>query len=260
MESLPFLTVDDEPISIQEAVKYLQASGKLGQFIGDILRQHVIEHEIQTRDDIEIGTAITEQAIIDFRLSNQLTDPQSFQEWLKRNNTDYTAFHTSVSFTYKLEKLKAVVTEPKLQEYFIERKIFLDRVVLSRIVVDNRELADELQIQMEEGGNFEQLAKEYSITDDRVVNGMMGLISRGSLPDALRAAIDVASPGQVVGPIEMVGGASLQKEGPYGLFRVEQFLPASLEDTQLKQALQNELFEKWLAEKIQKLTVKLQVS
>ncbi|MDZ8027920.1 MAG: peptidylprolyl isomerase [Nostoc sp. SerVER01] len=260
MESLPFLTVNDQPISIEEAVKYLQVSGKLGQFIGDILRQYVIEQEIRTRDDIEIGTAITEQAIIDFRLNNQLTDPQSFQEWLKRNNTDYTTFHTSVTFGYKVEKLKAVVSEPKLPEYFIERKIFLDRLVLSRIVVDNRELADELQIQIEEGGSFEQLAKEYSLADDRVVNGMMGLISRGSLPDTLRAAIDVASPGQVVGPIEMVGGTSLQGEGPYGLFRVEQFLPASLEDTQLKQALQNELFEKWLAEKIQKLTVKLQVS
>ncbi|MBD2517673.1 peptidylprolyl isomerase [Nostoc sp. FACHB-973] len=260
MESLSFLTVDDQPISIEEAVKYLQASGKLGQFIGDILRQYVIEQEIRNRNDIEIGTAITEQAIIDFRLNNQLTDPQSFQEWLKRNNTDYTAFHTSVTFGYKLEKLKAVVTEPKLPEYFIERKIFLDRVVLSRIVVDNRELADELQIQIEEGGSFEQLAKEYSLADDRVVNGMMGLISRGSLPDALRAAIDIASPGQVVGPIEMAGGTSFQGEVPYGLFRVEQFLPASLEDTQLKQALQNELFEKWLAEKIQKLTVKLQVS
>jgi parvulin-like peptidyl-prolyl isomerase len=72
------------------------------------------------------------------------------------------------------------------------------------------------------------------------------------MPDKLRAAIDVASPGQLVGPIEI--------DGRYGLFRVEQFLPASLDDIQLKQALQNELFEKWLAEKIQKLTVKLQVS
>jgi parvulin-like peptidyl-prolyl isomerase len=260
MESLPFLIVNDQTISIEQAVKYLQASGKLGQFIGDILRQHVIEQEIETRNDIEIGTAITEQAIIDFRLTNQLTDPQSFQDWLTKSNTDYTSFHTSVAFGYKLEKLKAVITQPKLQEYFIERKIFLDRIVLSRIVVNNRELADELQIQIEEGGSFEQLAREYSITDDRIVNGVMGVISRGSLPDTIRAVIDVASPGQLLGPLEMVGGTSLEEEGPYGLFRVEQFLPASLEDTQLKQALQNELFDKWLAEKIQKLTVKLQVS
>ncbi|QSJ16880.1 peptidylprolyl isomerase [Nostoc sp. UHCC 0702] len=252
MESLSFLTVNDQPITIDKAVKYLQASGKLAQFIGDILRQHVIEQEIQTRDDIEISPALTEQAIIDFRLNNKLTEPQTFQEWLKSNGTDYTTFHTSVAFSFKLEKLKALVTEPKLPEYFIERKIFLDRVILSRLVVKNRELSEELQTQIEEGGNFEQLAREYSVADDRIVNGMMGPISRGTMPDKLRAAIDAASPGQLVGPIEI--------EGSYGLFRVEQFVPASLEDTQLKQALQNELFEKWLAQKIQKLTVKLQVS
>jgi parvulin-like peptidyl-prolyl isomerase len=251
MESLSFLTVDNQPISIEQAVKYLQASGKLTQFIGDIIRQYIIDREINIRDDIDISSALTEQTIIDFRLKNQLTDPESFQEWLKKNGTDYQTFHSSIAFSFKLEKLKAVVTEPKLPEYFIERKLYLDRVVLSRILVDNRELAEELQTQIEEGGSFEQLAKEYSLTDDRIVNGMMGPLSRGTLPDIVRSAIDAATPGELIGPIEI--------ENRYGLFRVEQFLPASLEDTQLKQALQNELFEKWLAEKIQKLTVKLQV-
>ncbi|KAF3888581.1 MULTISPECIES: peptidylprolyl isomerase [Nostocales] len=252
MESVSFLSVDDKPISIGQAVRYLQASGKLGQFIGDVLRQYAIEQEIEKRVDIAISPALTEQTIIDFRLKNQLTDPQSFQEWLTNNGTNYENFHASVAFGFKVEKLKAVITEPKLQEYFIERKIFLDRVVVSRIIVDSRELAEELQIQIEEGASFEQLAKEYSLADDRIVNGMMGPVSRGTMPDILRAAIDIASPGQVVGPIEL--------EQRYGLFRLEQFLPASLEDTQLQQALQNELFEKWLAEKIQKLTVKLQVN
>ncbi len=252
MESVSFLSVDDKPISIGQAVRYLQASGKLGQFIGDVLRQYAIEQELDKRVDITISPALTEQAIIDFRLKNQLTDPQSFQEWLTNNGTNYENFHASVAFGFKVEKLKTAITEAKLQEYFIERKIFLDRVVVSRIIVDNRELAEELQIQIEEGASFEQLAKEYSLADDRIVNGMMGPVSRGTMPDILRAAIDIATPGQVVGPIEL--------EQRYGLFRLEQFLPASLEDTQLKQALQNELFEKWLAEKIQKLTVKLQVN
>lgn len=251
MESLSFITVNDQSISVAQAVKYLQASGKLGQFIGDILRQHVVEEEIANREDVSISPALTEQAIIDFRLKNQLTDPQRFNEWLKNSGTNYDTFHSSVAFGFKIEKLKAVICEPKLQEFFIERKIFLDRVVLSRIIVDNRELAEELHAQIEEGASFEQIAREYSLADDRVVNGMMGPVSRGTLPDILRAAVDVASLGTLIGPLEL--------EGRFGLFRVEQFLTASLDDTQLKQSLQNELFEKWLAEKIQKLTVRLQV-
>ncbi len=81
---------------------------------------------------------------------------------------------------------------------------------------------------------------------------MMGPVSRGSLPDVMRAAIDTASPGEVVGPLEL--------DGRWGLFKIEQFIPASLEEIQIKQVLENELFEQWLSEKLQKLTVTLQVN
>jgi parvulin-like peptidyl-prolyl isomerase len=252
MESSSFLIVNDQEIALAEVVKYLQISGKLGNFISDILRQHVIEKEISSRTDIEISSALIEQKIIDFRLKNELTDPQQFQEWLTTNGTDYTTFHTSVTFGFQLEKLKVLVTESKLPEYFIERKIYLDRVVLSRILVDSQELAEELQTQIEEGSSFEQLAKEYSLADERVFNGMMGPISRGTIPDILRAAVDATNPGQLIKPIEI--------EGRFALFRLEQILPASLEDPQLQQSLKNELFEKWLGEKMQNLTVKIQVN
>lgn len=251
MVSQPFLSVDDQPIPLAQALQYLQSAGKLQSVIGDILRQYIIEQELQTRDDLDVNPALTEQAVIDFRLQNQLTDPKVFAQWLASNGKDYSSFHASVTFGFKLEKLKAQVTEPKLQEYFIERKLFLDRVVLSRLVVADRELAEELASQIEEGASFEQLAREYSIADDKIVNGMMGPISRGTLPDVLRAAVDLASPGELIEPLEL--------EGRWVLFQVGQFLPASLEDGQLKQALQNELFEQWLAQKIQKMSVKLQV-
>ena len=251
MASEQFLSVDDQPISLAQALKYLQSSGKLQPLIVEILRQYIIEQELQTRDDLDISPALTEQAVIDFRLQRQLSDPKQFQEWLASNGTDYSTFHNQVTFGFKLEKLKAQVTEPKLQEYFIERKLFLDRVVLSRIIVDNKELAEEISSQIEEGAAFEDLAREYSIADDRIVNGMMGPVSRGTMPDVLRAVVDSVSQRDIVGPLEL--------EGRWGLFRVEQLLPASLEDSQLKQALQNELFDRWLTAKIQTMVVKLQV-
>jgi parvulin-like peptidyl-prolyl isomerase len=251
MVSQPLLTVDDQPISLKQAFQYLQASGKLQSFIGDILRQHVIEQELQIRDDLNIDPLLTEQAVIEFRLQNQLSDPKAFADWLASQGKDYSSFHASVTLGFKLERLKAQVTEPRLQEYFIERKLFLDRVVLSRLIVQTQELAEELASQIEEGASFDQLAREYSIAEDRIVNGMMGPISRGTLPDVLRAAVDSASPGDLIGPLEL--------ESRWALFRVEQSLPASLEDKQLKQALQNELFEQWIAQKIQKMNVKIQI-
>ncbi|MEP0751842.1 peptidylprolyl isomerase [Trichocoleus sp. Lan] len=251
MESVHFLLVNDQSISLEQALKYLQLSGKLTSFVGEILRQYVIEQQLQALN-LEISLAAIEQAAIDFRLQRNLADPKSFQEWLVRNRIDYETFHNQVKSGFQLTKLKAQIAEPKLQEYFIERKLFLDRVVLSRLVVAQQELAEELYSQIEEGASFEQLAQEYSLTDDRIVNGMMGPVSRGTLPDQIRAAIDTASPGRLLEPLKL--------EERWALFRVEKFLPASLEDSQLKEALQNELFEQWLAQKIQNLTVKLQIS
>lgn len=247
-----FLLIEDHPISLTQALKYLQSSGKLQPFIIEIIRQYVIEEELETQENLDVSPAVTEQAVIDFRLQNQLTDPQRFQEWLNSNGIAYADFHNQVTSSFKLTKLKAQITEPKIQEYFIERKLFLDRVVLSRIVVDNQELAEELSSQLEDGAAFEELAREYSIAEDRIVNGMMGPVSRGAMPDVLRAAVDATNQRQVLKPLEL--------EGRWILFRVEHFIPASLEDSQLKQALENELFEQWLAEKIQTMVVKLQVA
>jgi parvulin-like peptidyl-prolyl isomerase len=251
-ESKALLIVDEEPLSLRQCLRYLQSSGKLQGFIGDILRQYVLEQELETRDDLEIGPAMIEQAVVDFRLQQQLTDAKAFQEWLNRNGLNYEQFHSQITNSFKFEKLKAQVADARLQEQFIERKVFLDRIVLSRIVVESQDLAEELYTQIKEGASFEELAREYSKAEERVANGMMGPVSRGTLPDTLRASIDSASPGELVGPVEV--------EKYWAIFRVEQFIPATLEDAQLRQAMQNEIFERWLAEKIQSKTVKLQVS
>ncbi len=252
MTSQALLIVDDQEISLRECMRYLQSSGKLQDFIGGILRQHILQQETETRTDLEIPEGVVEQAIIDFRLQQQLSDAKAFQEWLQKNGSDYSSFHKQIAGNFKVEKLKMVVSEDKIQEYFIERKLFLDRVILSRIIVDDKDLAEELKTQIQEASaTYEELARHHSITDDKMVNGMMGPVSRGTLPDTIRAQIDAANPGSLIGPLEL--------EEKWGLFRVEEFLEASLDDAQLQQTLRNELFERWLSEKMQKMDVKLQV-
>lgn len=254
MEPNTLLLIDEQPLSLRQCLRYLQSAGKLQGFIGDILRQHVLESELEAREGLEVNSAMIEQSVIDFRLQNQLTDAQTFQDWLARNGTTYEMFHSQIVNSFKLEKLKAQVIESRLQEHFIERKVFLDRVVLSRIVVPSAELAEELHTQISEGGSFESLARDYSTADERVANGMMGPVSRGTMPDFLRAAIDSANVGDLVGPLQF------DNEKYWAIFRVERLLPATLDDPQLRQVLQTEIFDRWLAEKIQSMTVKLQVN
>ena len=131
-ESTPFLAVDEQPISLTQALRYLQVSEKQHPFILEILRPIILEQEIQTREDLDISPTVSEDAVFDFRLEQQLTDPKNFQEWLISNDLDYFSFHSLVTFKLKLQKLKTQVTKIKLQEYFSDRQIFQDQVGLSR--------------------------------------------------------------------------------------------------------------------------------
>lgn len=160
-QSSLFLTADEQPISLGQALRYLESSGKLESVLWEIMRQHVLEQELQPNGDIDINSDLIEQVIIEFRLNNQLTDSASFQQWLAQEGLDYSSFRKQIVYNLKLENLRARVTESNIQEYFIERKLFLDQVVLSRLVVEEQSLAEELKSQIiEDGAIFEQLVQK----------------------------------------------------------------------------------------------------
>lgn len=251
MESEPFLTIDAQPIYLAQALAYLRATGDLQPFILKIIRQYILETELQSRDDLEIDPTIIEQAIIDFRLENQLNDPDGFQEWLKTQSLSYAEFRNQIVSRLKIEKLKIEVTKLKLEEYFNANKTLLDQIALSRIVVADKDFALSLKNQiLEEVSRFEPLAREHSLTDDRLANGRMEPLSLGQIPDQIRDYVAAAKLGELIGPLEI--------DGRHALLRVEQFLPVALEGS-LKQQLQEQLFDQWLQEKAENLTIKMHI-
>ena len=248
----PLLMVNESPITLQQAIAYLQSSGKLSSFVGDILRQYILEQELQS-NDLEVRQETIEQVITNFRKENHLLEPEEFQAWLEKNELNYESIYYQIEDQIKYDQLVQKVTEPRLQNEFIERKLFLDQITLARLVVDDRELAEELKSQIQEDeASFEELVREHSITDDRVVNGWMGAISRGQLPDEVRAALDHAQVGDIVGPLKM--------SEKWCLFRVEKIEAATLANENLKQALRSDIFEQWIAEKLQAMQVQLHLS
>ena len=244
-----FIKVDNRVIDLSKAIAYLQNSGQFDNFVSEIIRQYVIEQELSK---VEISEDLVEKTIDRFCKSNQLT-PIEFQQWLERENQSLDTFHEEITQGIKLQELIARVTDPKLSEYFIDKKLQLDRIILSRLIVKELELAEELKSQIvEEEESFELLAQEYSLAKDRLFNGMMGTISRGKLPDNLRAAIDRATVKDIVGPLEI--------DNLWCLFRIEQILPASLENEHIQEQLREEIFEDWLVSKIQKLEIKINLT
>ena len=244
-----FLTIDGITLSLEQSLGYLRTAGKLSTVVLEIAQQYLLENEIKALEISEPEADIVEQFILEFRWQQQLTSPESFQKWLVTNGIGYAEFKHQVTFRIKQEHLKEKVTTPKVQEYFAKNKEALDRVVLSRIVLDHPEVAQDLKEQVEQqGADFTELAKKHSMVDDAVVGGVMGPIIRAQMPEIIRKATENAQPGQIVGPIKI--------EGRYCLLKVEQLLPASLEGS-LKRDLETHLFEEWLKEKLQSMNVQL---
>lgn len=252
MQAQSFLNINGEPIFLGVALHYLYQSGKLQDTIYEILRQYVLRKEVEVRLDLDINSPLVEQEIENFRNQFQLVDASAFQAWLNSNNLDYMSFYHEIKLRLMLEQLKQQIVQDKIFDYFIDQKLYLDKFVLSQIVLENSEIAEELATQIREGISFERLAADHSIAEDRIFNGMMGLVSRKDIPDALRAMFDSASPGTLIGPVKV--------DEYWCLYRMERFLPASLDSETLKQSLQDEIWEHWLAERIQRLEVTIQVN
>ena len=249
--TIPFIKINDTKISLSQGIQYLKDSGRLGDFLGQIVRQHLLKAELDELQDIKITDAEIEQTLLNFRIQNQLIEQEKFQAWLQESGLTYSALRQGLDRDLRLNRLRDLIATPKLDDYFQQQKPLLDRVVLSRIIVEERGTAESLKQQLAADSNrFGVLAQEHSLTNDRVVNGMMGAMSYGSFPDVLKPMVESAKPGEIVGPVPL--------EDRYGLFKVEQFIPAKLEGDLLEE-LKNQLFEQWLQEKMQNLEIKLEV-
>lgn len=93
MESSLFLTADEQPLTLGQALRYLESAGKLECVLWEIMRSYVIEQELQTLEKLDISSEL-DQVVLDFRLENELTNYASFQQWLGNQGLDYPTFRS----------------------------------------------------------------------------------------------------------------------------------------------------------------------
>lgn len=244
-DSLPFLNVDDQPLSWQQSLGYLWLFGQLRPLIQSIVSQHIIYQEIKQRDDLEVGTAEFEQAVIDFRLQQKLNNPDNFQTWLAREGMDYAAFQNRVVLNLKVEKLSAKIAEGKLSEYFEKRKNALELLELSCLIVEEQTLAEELKNRLlNKESSFEQVAQ----TEATKVRIARRSARKQQWPQELQNSLTTAKEQDIIGPLFL--------ENKWCVFQIEKITPPVLEG-QLKRSLEAQIFKEWLEEKVNKLKIQL---
>jgi parvulin-like peptidyl-prolyl isomerase len=255
MPSPIFFWIDDQPISVEQALNYLQASGRLQLFLQKILQQHAIAlrlEELQTNSALNLTPDTVEQILKDFRERKQLQDDKNFLAWLEEFNIRYEDLQQQLIEEWILQQLKEItVDDETLKTYLTANGFNLDRFMLSWIGVRDKDLAEEIFDQIEEGKEtFDQFARESALSDVENDVGWMQSFRRGELHEELKEAIKDEEPGSITKPIQM--------GDRWYVVRFEQLRKASFGE--LKEQLRSEQFEQQLVEEAEAMTVKLEVT
>jgi len=248
-DQIPFVSINDEVLSLAKTLQYLQLSGRLVPLLQDIVSQHITYEEIKKRDEsLTVEQSALDQAIIDVRVKNNLNDAEAFQAWLSSQGMSYEGFQRRVVLALKADRLKQQITDPNLEIYFQQNQTALGQAELSCAICADSDTAASLYQQLQnQETTFDQISRDYADNPD-AVSLMRGLIRLTQLPTDLQTAVSSAEPGKLVGP-HPVGERS-------AIFLVERFVPAELEG-KLKQELQDGLFRQWLNNQMKDMQVKL---
>jgi len=160
------------------------------------------------------------------------------QSWLSRQGMLREQLDHLMTRNLRLEKFKHQTWDHQLESYFLQRKAKLDRVIYSLIRTNSLELAQELYFRIQEGEqSFSDLARTHSQGPEAQTGGLIGPVEL-SVPHPILANVLASSqPGQLSPPTRLVEWIVL--------VRLEQFLPAQLDDT-MRARLLSELFDEWV--------------
>ncbi|RAV21486.1 foldase protein PrsA [Paenibacillus contaminans] len=167
--------------------------------------------------------------------------------WLRRHGLATTDLFEEARARLLTEKVKRLVTEARVDAYFLENRLAFDRACVSQLALRTREQALELRFQLEEGGSFYELAQTYSVIGgSRYDGGYVGWVGRAELSGEEEALVFGAEAGSTVGPFPF--GSC------YRLLHVWEVNSAALTG-ELRLQLADQLFEAWLDEAVNQANV-----
>src|SRR5215203_3840058 len=243
------------------------------QLVGiEITKAYAQEHDITVSDkevDQEIEK-IKEQVGDQARSSGQdLSDQKAYEQALKQNNITEEELRQDIRENLPVQKVQAKVsddvepTDEEIQKYYEKNKeaqfTTPEKVCVSHILFakDQKEKAEDVKKQLEDGGDFAKLAKQYSQDPGSAEKGGdLGCLGKDETVPTFEEAAFGADEGEIVGPVKTQFGYHLLEVTEK---KPQQTRPLSEVEpqirSQLSSAQQSEAFSKWLDEQRKKRDV-----
>jgi parvulin-like peptidyl-prolyl isomerase len=238
-----FITLGDRTLESSEFLALLTQYQMLPQF----LKEHLVDQATQ-------GISLTPEeeglALEQFFAQPQFKDEAQRQAWLSYYRMSVEQLSAQALRQCKLEKFKHLTWNGNLETDFLKSKAQMDRFICSILRTKNAELAQELYFRLKEGEqNFADLAPQYSEGPEAQTGGLIGPVVASTMHPKLMQILSTSQPGQLCPPQRL--------EEWFVIVRLEQYLPAQLDDTIRRQLLERR-FQEWLEQQVQ--TIKLSTS
>jgi peptidyl-prolyl cis-trans isomerase C len=244
------------------------------QLVGiEITKAYAQEHNITVSDeevDHEIAK-IKKQVGDQARSSGQdLSDQKAYELALKQNNITEEQLRQDIRENLPVQKVQERVagnaepSQEEIQNYYDKNKVAQFTTPEQRCVrhilfnKDQKQKAEDVKQQLDDGADFAKLAKEDSQDPGSAAKGGdLGCLGKGeTVPDFEKAAFG-AKEGEIVGPIETQFGYHILQVTD---IKPEQTRPLKEVESQIRSQLstekQSEAFSKWVQEQKQKRDVK----
>jgi hypothetical protein len=225
-------------------LRRLQVQARLGPLVHEALaRQYVVD---QAR---AAGLAVTaeelQQAADAYRRRAGLHTAADTRAWLARHGLSADDFAAGLEETLLAAKMRRQVGAAGVEVHFATHQAGYERLRVAMLLVGRDDLARELLSQVrDEGRDLDAVAQEHGLPVVR------RRLLRRELGEALAAALAAAKDGELVGPVATPEG--------FALVEIKERDEPVL-DPDIRQAIQQELFEKWLAEGVRDATLDLAV-
>jgi peptidyl-prolyl cis-trans isomerase SurA len=215
------------------ALIVLANGGKITDEEKDRLRlqvlRNLIDETLQIQEaaanDISIAKAELDQNYARVA-ANFKNTPEGFNDYLKSKGSSATSIRRQIEAELAWSRLLRRKVQPFVNVSQEEVRSVLDRmreskgseefrvgeIYLSATPENRDQIADNaLKIidQIKKGGSFQAYARQYSEASTAAVGGDLGWVRPVQLPDELAATVQQMAPGQIAGPVSIVGGYSI---------------------------------------------------
>lgn len=241
-ETTPLMTINGHPYPVEEALRRSMYQNK-NKFTDDCIDEILIR-EYAVKNGIKNSAEELQIAIEEMRYQMGLESKEKFLHWMDSKGQNLLSIQNELDYQLLRNKVKANIPYEKLETYFAEFQLEYDCAELYSIRVETEAKAEELLAKIEEEEeNFHLLAMEHSEDEkSKLKAGYIGKVARSEVTAEIEAAVFVAQPGEVVGPVETEKG--------FNLFKIAAIYPATLqaEEDAIRDKLFKDLLSKLRAE------------